>query len=144
MVTNGLNTQQQLRYYPRWTHRTPARVLDPKEYENMEQKHLEKTAKSVKPSTAVVNALDLETETSKDSESSPDDEYVEKSVISNVRKNFSDGEQIVYNIKPTKKMNLRTPNTLKAKTTTDMLETVIDKDGNYVYTKMKNKDLRIT
>lgn len=46
----------------------------------------------------------------------------------------------------TKQVNLRKPLKMQPKKieTTDMIETVIDKDGNLIYTKMKNKDNRVT
>lgn len=127
---------QQLRFYPRWSHRQPAKVLDPKEYENIERQHLDGKEKIVTKSSSL--------NTNKHYNRSVSD--VDPLTMKLQQKDIDDNEHIAYKIdlKQIKKVKLRVPNTSNVKSTTDMLEAAIDKDGNYVYTKMKNKDLRIT
>lgn len=143
LIVSNLSIQQ-LRFYPRWSHRTPAKVLNSEDYERTEQKYLEKKEITYSQTS---NKNNLEDRINNSSyENRQNHHNVHEIEPSTTNLEDSDKEQIAYkiNLKQSKRVNLRVPNKSKPKSTADMLETVIDKDGNYVYTKMQNKDLRIT
>lgn len=105
------STKQQIRHYPRWSHRIPARVILPEEQ---------------LPNHAA-----------------PEDNYKK---FNSAEPRIKDGNNIIdidevdalsENVENPKKKQF------KKKITTDMLETVIDWNGNIIYTKMKDNDPRI-
>ncbi|XP_018563621.1 rRNA methyltransferase 3, mitochondrial [Anoplophora glabripennis] len=122
---------QQIRYLPRWSHRRPVRAIPAEEYDEAKdiqiRKPLIKTAEKeqntkINWNQSRINSLKSENETI--SEKPPHKTKTGKKTkplsISKVTKSKSNKEAI------------------------DMLETIIDQDGNFVYTKMKNNDSRIS
>lgn len=113
-----INVKQQVRYYARWTHRRPVKVIPAEKYQNLEDDNYSNISKfprtTVKDGHKIINMEDVD-------------------LISNIPEDI-----VKEKVKPTKKH----VNVKKVKVT-DMLQTIIDADGNVVYTKMQNKDFRI-
>lgn len=122
---------QQVRYYPRWSHRRPVRVYSPEEYEAL-QKNQTQWREHTNPLPHSMMA--------QQSSESLERMTRSKEVEEDLQVEDFGFERIV---KP-KTANLRKPINKKPVQTVDMLETVIDAEGNFVYTKMGNKDSRIT
>lgn len=129
---------QQVRYYPRWSHRRPVRIYTPEEYATVQKENVQKfeeVTHKFKPQ------LESKCEVT---------EHVEKITKNkNVEQTDSDDNTEVPDfgfkkITQQKNANLRRPIHKKEVPKVDMLETIIDVDGNLVYTKMQNKDTRIT
>lgn len=113
LIQNTVN--QQIRFYPRWSHRTPVRVIPPEklqktipDVENEEISH-HKSSSIIKDKHPIIDIDELNSLTEP------------------------------FNVKSTTSNKSQ-----KKKThTTDMLETVIDAEGNIVYKKLKNNDSRV-
>lgn len=137
---------KQVRYYPRWSHRRPVRVYTPEEYEAMQKQKVQKQEeKPIKPDSIAQNgALERNcglVERVEKASRKPVEELGRKEEAAEVLEVQDFGfEQIS---KPRTK-NLRKPIPKKVVPTVDMLETIVDGEGNFVYTKMKDKDVRIS
>lgn len=124
--------QQQIRNVPRWTHRRPVQVIAPEDYDEVVDKK--------KPATPEVtedvfqeNVLSK----TKINWKQPNQKFSE-------RKSGGKVESVKYAIKtPEKPLTIKKTHLIK-RTTVDMLETVLDEDGNFIYTKMDDNDLRIS
>ncbi|XP_044265741.1 rRNA methyltransferase 3, mitochondrial [Tribolium madens] len=127
LIKNALKSKVvvlQVRFYPRWSHRRPLKVYTPEEYEEMEKK----------PQGG-------------NDESSIFDKYGGLRTSWNRAKNEKDTNKSVdYQIKPKKEKKplIATKQKSEVKSSVDMLETVIDNEGNFIYTKMKNNDQRVS
>lgn len=110
---------KQVRFYARWSHRRPVRVYTPEEYGTLQKQQVQ---------TIV--------------------ERIEKTTVSNQEKQEEQDVEVedfgFERITKPKTKILRKPLHKKEIKTVDMLETVIDGEGNIIYTKMGNKDTRIT
>ncbi|XP_063925086.1 rRNA methyltransferase 3, mitochondrial [Zophobas morio] len=125
-VKNALKSHvitQQVRFYPRWGHRTPIKVYTPEEFQEMENKQHNPPEKKI---FEKYGAFKPAWERSK-----------------NVTEDSPDGLKYKFKTKKSDKPLIATHQKSKVSTTTDMLETIIDKDGNFIYTKMKNNDQRV-
>lgn len=120
---------KQVRFYARWSHRRPVRVYTPEEYETLQKQQFQKQQ---------ATTIDSNCETV---------ERIEKTV-KNEEQQEEQGVGVedfgFERITNPKTKILRKPLHKKEIKTVDMLETVIDGEGNLVYTKMGNKDTRIT
>lgn len=119
------------------------KVFTPEEYENLQKQTTEKR-ENEKPS--VVDAAP-------DAKVGGGYELVERIENVNKSKGRVEGEASGqdefedFGLKPVvapKKVFLRKPVHKKEPPKVDMFETVIDNEGNFIYSKMKNKDIRIT
>lgn len=108
---------QQIRHLPRWQHRRPIRV-----YENEEQ-----AEKGIPLKENILPEPEPEVLKTKE----PSQFKIKWNRPNNVEKLKPDVPLTINSKKPKK-----TP-------TVDMLQTVIDKDGNFIYTKMANNDPRV-
>lgn len=131
---------QQVRFYARWSHRRPVRVYTPEEYEAAQKQNNVK-----KCSSETTNILPLPSIEENNCET------VERVVrAANERTEGAETEKLEVEdfgfekITNPKTCNLRKPVHKKEVPKVDMLETIIDGNGNFVYTKMQNKDTRIT
>lgn len=138
---------QQIRYLPRWSHRQPVQVIPAEEYDEAKDIQIQKV-----PTGEV---YDEPRDTQKQE---PFIEKVKKEQKSRINWNQSrpnldkfENENILedfphFNVKKSKPSKpLSISKTAKPKKeTVDMLETTIDNDGNFIYTKMKNNDSRIS
>jgi hypothetical protein len=115
---------QQVRFYPRWSHRRPVKVHTPEEYEKVEKKSQSKGGAE----TVFDKYGGLKTTWNKPKE---EEEGTDK--------------PIKYKIKSKKvgKSLVATYQKSEVKSNPDMLETVIDGEGNFVYSKMKDNDQRV-
>ncbi|XP_068899156.1 rRNA methyltransferase 3, mitochondrial [Tenebrio molitor] len=115
---------QQVRFYPRWSHRRPVKVHTPEEYEKLEKKSQSKGGAE----TVFDKYGGLKTTWNKPKE---EEEGTDK--------------PIKYKIKSKKvgKSLVATYQKSEVKSNPDMLETVIDGEGNFVYSKMKDNDQRV-
>lgn len=124
--TRCIINQQQFRSVPRWSHRRPAQVIEPEEYD-----------KATDKKKAVKQAISKE--------------FVQENLLSNTKINWkhpkredSKTEPIFhYKIDSVKPLSMKKSNASKHKPI-DMLETLIDEDGNFIYTKMDDNDVRIS
>lgn len=132
-LLNSFLNLQQVRFYPRWSHRRPVRVYTPEEYEAIQKGNIkrEKNEDTFTPKIENNNCEIIERITAKNEETAKTDNVSEQ--------NFG-----FEKITAPKRVNLRKPAHKKEIPKVDMLETIIDVDGNLVYTKMKDKDIRIT
>ncbi|RZB40471.1 RNA methyltransferase-like protein 1 [Asbolus verrucosus] len=121
---------QQVRFYPRWSHRRPLKVYTAEEYDEMEKKQQsgEKPKNEKQPNFSIF------------------EKYGNSKINWDRAKDSKEGTSgaVKYKIKPKKmaKPLIATHQSSKI-ATTDMLETVIDGEGNFVYTKMGNNDRRV-
>lgn len=119
--------RQQVRFYPRWSHRRPVRVYSPDEYQALRK------PQEVMVNKTIANSCEIT-------------EGVEKT--NNKTEEQQESLQVVdlgyERIKPPRTLNLRKPTHKKEIAKVDMFETVMDDDGNFIYTKMQNKDIRVT
>lgn len=116
----------QLRFYPRWTHRKPLKVLSPEEYKTQELDYTKET-KTVNQDNKI--KWKHSTESKHDVGNNSDLKIIDLDELdfkSNVNKH---------------KPKIKKP--LAKKTVTDMLETIIDANGEIIYTKMQNNDPRV-
>ncbi|CAH1155363.1 unnamed protein product [Phaedon cochleariae] len=117
--------QCQVRHLPRWKFRSPVNVIPAEEYDEIQDK----------PKTSKFQI---------------DDEYPHQELLSDQQNLSTKNKETALNY--ALKSHAKKPLTIsknnqahiKAKiTTTDMLETIIDEEGNFIYTKMQNNDSRI-
>lgn len=149
-IVNNLNVQQ-IRLYARWNHRRPLRVHLPEEQDSANERaeiNTESTPNHVEEanSTVLKHVYKEPIKHMKITQHFPDNEQL-KSIKTTQRLSGSEIKYVDDNEEEhsMKKMNLRKPQQKKKKLgTTDMLETVIDECGNVIYSKMANKDSRIT
>ncbi|EFA10621.1 RNA methyltransferase-like protein 1 homolog [Tribolium castaneum] len=127
IVKNALKSQivvSQVKFYSRWSHRRPLKVYSPEEYEEMEKKAQDGN-----------------------DESSIFDKYGGlKTSWERAKIEKDTNKPVDYQIKSKKdkKPLVATKQKSEVKSTFDMLETVIDNEGNFIYTKMKDNDRRIS
>ncbi|KAG5894925.1 hypothetical protein JTB14_008884 [Gonioctena quinquepunctata] len=103
----------------RWTHRSPIRVIPSEDYDEIED-----TIKTNKQAFDEMKQTHMQAV-------SPKSRY---------------GENLVKNNRDVKPLTISKRNLINKqvkKTTVDMLETIIDSDGNFIYTKLKDNDSRI-
>lgn len=113
----------QVRFYSRWSHRTPLKVYTPEEYEEIEKKsHGKKNESLVGEQLGGLKTSWQRTNDKKESQT----------------------KLVDYQIKSRKdpKPLIATKQKSEVKSV-DMLETVVDSEGNFVYTKMKDNDSRV-
>lgn len=123
---------QQVRYFPRWNHRRPLKVFSPEEYEEIEKKQEQPQSPKIPKEKDRTHA-------------SPFDKYGPVKINRNPSndKKYEQKTDLQYQIKIKNEKPL-IANKQKTKTeTTDMLQTVIDAEGNFIYTKMENNDKRV-
>ncbi|XP_018319672.1 rRNA methyltransferase 3, mitochondrial [Agrilus planipennis] len=122
LTTDVFKRGFQIRFYPRWQHRTPRRVYSADEYAEIE---LQEVIKS--------KQIEIEKPT--------------KFSFSNREDSKKDHSEDTLNLnsqnKQKKKIN-RPKQVIKETTTTDMLSTSIDAEGNFIYSKAKNNDPQVS
>lgn len=131
---NSYFSLQQVRYYPRWSHRRPVRVYTSEEYKAIQSGSVQKREEITEKFTPKIES-NCETVERIEKATRPLAEKVEAEEVDDFG---------FEKIKQPKTVNLRRPVHKKEVPTVDMLETVIDPEGNLIYSKMKNKDNRIT
>lgn len=157
-----ISNNQTVRYLPRWHSRRPARVIPGEEYD-------EENDRPVKPQKPLkeeficnegIEELSIRTEAisepirnvkraTKPRYYKPDIEYDANSKIKwrqpkSVTNETNNHKPVTYKLSSdTKPLTISKQNMVKKKTF-DMLETLIDSDGNFIYTKMKDNDSRVT
>lgn len=136
---------QQIRYLPRWSHRRPVRVIPAEEYDEAKDTQIRKQVISPEGYDVIK------------------DTYIQKPLIKTVEKeqnikinwNKSRGSSLKYEkekiSQKSSHFKTKSSNASKSlsiakskKETVDMLETTIDAEGNFIYTKMKDNDSRIS
>lgn len=139
-LLNSYLSLQQVRFYPRWSHRRPVRVYTSEEYETIQTKSGHKhdgvndNSRSGIHSNIQNNCEIVERVEKVTSELSEMAETKNEEV-----EDFG-----FEKIKQPKTVMLRKPIHKKEIPKVDMLEVTVDAQGNLVYTKMKHKDTRIT
>lgn len=143
-----------VRFYPRWTHRKPARVLTPEEYEQEEKQFSKSIQQPHFPNDNIIELNPVELN---------DVNNGRKPMKQNDSSRTRNNESLVKNVKHTKPLfnveelyakahspeNESTKPDKKQKkekikyTNNEVLNTTFDKDGNYVYEKMKDNDSKI-
>lgn len=120
------STYQQIRNVPRWAHRRPIQVIDPEDYdEATDQK---------RPVTPEIT------------EESVSEKLLSKTKINwkPPNKDATNTKSLQFAVKPSAKpLVIKRTNAPKLKPV-DMLDTTIDSDGNFIYTKMDDNDVRIS
>lgn len=159
-------TIQQTRTYPRWTHRTPNKVLTSEEFKQLERKFKEKDAKT----TTVLQKDKDENEFMQEKEklikhmksndaknNNVSEVFKRKWQPHNIKSELKESEDIVskdindeFYIKESRIVRhkaevakAKTTQTLKRPNSSDMLQTVVDSHGNFIFTKMKENDNRV-
>lgn len=132
---------QQTRTFPRWAHRRPLRVLpslEEQEKANTVQNHkniYEESVESDKTGPKIKWRTPLQEKSNINKKYSLINENIDKGAVQ-------------YKIKPADPLTISTSGLKKAKAkkveSFDILETIIDGNGDLVYTKMKNNDSRIS
>ncbi|XP_060527606.1 rRNA methyltransferase 3, mitochondrial [Cylas formicarius] len=121
-------SKQQVRSLPRWAHRRPVKVIAADEYDikNDAEINIQQQTSSVEKRSTGYSKIQWK-HTVKSAKS--DD------VVKETRRKF----------KSVKPLTIVSSASSRAKPTgtADMLETIIDGDGNFIYTKMGNNDFRI-
>lgn len=147
-MESNLSRINQSRYYARWSHRRPRRVLTTEEYNNENN-----DAATSSTSEEKIIELDMKTDImrqprSKDysvpqqSKTNWTPKFNKPNSIINLEELDKKSDTIHYKIerKVYKKKKVSYNMNNKATQTTDMLETVIDANGNFIYTKLKDND----
>ncbi|KAJ8959964.1 hypothetical protein NQ318_009397 [Aromia moschata] len=127
-VANPFNSQQ-VRWLPRWSHRRPLRIIPAEHYDKTKDTYIprEKEEPVAEPQAPIkIN-------------------WKQPNYNSFKLKNEKTDKHLEYKLKTHKAVKpLTISKNKELKTSTDMLEAIIDKDGNFVYTKMKDNDTRIS
>lgn len=120
-------SHQHVRNLPRWSHRRPLQVISPEDYDQVTDKK--------KPAVPEITEELMNKTISKE-------KINWKRPKPQVSPEKNQPLEFAIKSHSTKPLTIRKSNEGKYKSA-DMLETVIDQDGNFIYTKMDDNDVRI-
>ncbi|KAF2883860.1 hypothetical protein ILUMI_22329 [Ignelater luminosus] len=143
LIESNLRIINQSCYYARWSHRRPRKVLTTEEYNNIENKN------DVTISTSEEKIIELDMHTNilpQQSKTKWTPKINKPNDIINLEELDKKSDAVHYKIEPKVSKKKKVSYNINKETTktTDMLETVVDANGNFVYTKLKDNDPSIS